>query len=176
MVKLSEIKDLNRSEFLTPDDVKTGDVIEIVDEGTFVPASESRFGRPVFQIRVRLPSGEEKIWTVNKTTLRELSRAYGDETKNWVGKKVGVEVVTMNVRGVMRNVIFGHPVVRAGVKAEVEGFVDELRRVYGKEVDYTTFDRFLHRVRGIDVPTDEAVRMAGCKVEERDGKKVVVLG
>ena len=109
MVKVSEVL-RSTSRFLTADDVRDGDVLEIVDEGRFISAEESPFGRNVFQITVRLPDGAEKTWNVNNTTLRTLAQAFGDDTVNWRGRKVRVEVREQVVRGVPRRVIYGYPV------------------------------------------------------------------
>jgi len=83
--------------------------VEIVDEGRYRPASETPFNRPVFEIGVKLPNGEFKVWTMNRTTQRALIDAYGSETKQWVGKKVIINVVSQNVRGVMKDVLYGQP-------------------------------------------------------------------
>ena len=98
------------NEFLRPEHLQGGDVLEIVNEGEYRSAEETPFGRAVFQIGVRLPNGDTKIWTVNRTTLRRLAEAWGDETEHWVGKKVKVKLVEQNVRGELKKVIYGFPV------------------------------------------------------------------
>jgi len=112
MVKMSE-----HEEFLTAGMVKTGDVLKILEEGRFLAADEleeiygaSSFGRrTAFFIDVELPSGTSKTWVMNKTTRRRLAAAYGDDSVNWIGRNVRVEVVKQNVRGQLRDVIYGHP-------------------------------------------------------------------
>jgi hypothetical protein len=97
-------------EFLNASMVRDGDVLVLLDPGRFVEPEESGLDRLTFRIKVRLPDQRTKIWTMNKTTRRELAEAYGDDTENWVGKPVRVEIVQMKVRGQTKGVIYGHPV------------------------------------------------------------------
>ena len=105
MVKISEFE-----EFLNAEMVKTGDILDILSEGKFLTAEETTFKRPAFQIEVKLPNGSQKTWTMNRTTCRRLASAYGDDSKDWIGRKVRVELLTQNVQGKMTTVIYGHPV------------------------------------------------------------------
>jgi len=105
MVKMSE-----HEEFLSADMVENGDLLTIVNEGKFLTADETPFKRAAFQIEVKLPNGSEKTWTMNKTTRKRLAAAYGDDSLEWVSKKVRVELLKQNVRGELKIVIYGHPV------------------------------------------------------------------
>lgn len=105
MVKMSE-----HEEFLSAEMVKNGDLLEIVNEGRFLTADETPFKRASFQIEVKLPNGSVKTWTMNKTTRKRLAAAYGDDSREWIGKKVRVELLKQNVRGELKTVIYGHPV------------------------------------------------------------------
>lgn len=166
MVKLSEIRELRSSQFLGSGDVKTGDVVEILDEGVFRPSNETPFGRPAFQVKVRIPSGEEKIWTMNKTTRDRLIQAWGDETKNWIGRRVRVELVNMNVRGTFRTVIFGYPVateedVRVG---EARRLLDNMRASGLRQLTTSDLEKFL-RISGLKMTVDEFVKTMGLNVK-----------
>jgi hypothetical protein len=176
MVKISEIKGLS-TRFLRPDHVKTGDVLEFVSEGEYVPKEESQFGRDLFQIDVRLPDGTVKTWTMNLTTRNRMVEAYGDDTKNWVGKKVRVEVANQNVRGTMRKVIYGFPAAAEDETAKLRKFVtEELRPIFPEKVDMETFERLIQRVRGFKVSGTEAAKICGLRVaKEGDGKDYVYL-
>ncbi|NHV97970.1 MAG: hypothetical protein HA494_09365 [Thaumarchaeota archaeon] len=103
MVKLQDLE-----EYLTPEDVKD-DVVTFLDEGVYKKAEETPFGRPVFQISVKLPDGRVKIATLNRTSRKELAKAYGEDTKNWVGREARVTKVKQNVRGELKDVIYFHP-------------------------------------------------------------------
>jgi hypothetical protein len=162
------------SRYLRADEVRDGEVVEIVSEGRLRPAEESRFGRETFELDVRLPDGSEKVWTLNKTTLRRLAEAYGDDTKSWVGRKVRLTVETVIVRKEPRQVIFGYPV---GAEEEaVKQLMESLARAMkGDRVDSDTLERVLRNVRGLDISAEEAARIAGLKVVEEGGKKYVML-
>ena len=108
------------SEWLRPSDVKDGDIITILDEGKKRSADETPFGHEVFEVNVKLPDGEVKLWTMNRTTLRRCVEAWGDESKAWIGKKVRVQLREQNVRGVMRTVIYGVPIKEELPKAEAK--------------------------------------------------------
>lgn len=105
VVKVSEL-----SQFVQAGvDVKTGDVVTFKDEGVIRPAEETPFGREVFQITVELPNGEEKTLTMNRTSIRNISKEYGDDTKEWIGKQAVVTIVQQNVRGNLKDVIYLNP-------------------------------------------------------------------
>lgn len=111
---------IKTSDWLRPDDVKDGDTVTIIDDGRFRSAGDTPFGREVFEIGVRLPNGEVKIMTMNRTTQRRCAEAWGDETRNWVGKKLKIELKDQNVRGVMKRVIYGVPIKEELPKSEAE--------------------------------------------------------
>ena len=100
---------IGNSRWLRPSDVKDGDIVTIVGEGQKRSANETPFKRAVFEIPVRLPSGEQKIWTMNRTTQRRCMEAWGNETRNWVGKRLRIKLKEQNVKGVMKTVIYGFP-------------------------------------------------------------------
>jgi len=166
VVKLSSIRELRVSEFLGPSDVKSGDTVEILDEGVFKPAGETPFGRPVFQVRVRTPGGDVKTWTMNKTTMSRLEAAWGDETKNWVGKKVRVELVNMSVRGQFRTVVFGYPVVTEEkvVADEARKLLENMKAAGLKRVSTSDLEKFL-RFSGLKVTAEEFIKGLGLTVK-----------
>jgi len=96
--------------FLRASDVEDGEVVTLLDEGTI---READFGtgrvKQVFEILVE-HKGEKKLWTVNKTTLKNLVQAFGNETSKWVGKKVKLTKVKVNVRGQLKDAIVGQPI------------------------------------------------------------------
>lgn len=88
------------------EDIKDGDIIEILDEGE---KAEGQWGlQDVFLIKTA--GGEEKNVNVNQTSMNNLIDAYGDETKEWIGKKAKAWILTQNVSGTFRKVLyFTHP-------------------------------------------------------------------
>lgn len=111
MVKASEL-----DEFLHAEYVEDGDIIEIVGKARRVSAEESVFERTYVEIPVKLSNGQNKTWTPNKTTIRELAKTYGDDMDKWINKKVVLEIARQNVRGEMKNVLYGKPYLPAEVK------------------------------------------------------------
>ena len=110
MRRRAKMVKIKASMWLRPKDVNNGEIITIVDEGKSKSADETPFGREVFEIGVRLPSGEKKIWSMNRTTQRRCIEAWGNETKNWIGKRLRIELKEQNVKGVMKKVIYGFPI------------------------------------------------------------------
>jgi len=172
LVKLSEIESKMGGKYLTGDIVTNGMIVEIVDEGEFLDETVSPFGRPIFRITVRMPDGSLKVWTMNRTTRRNLREAWGDDTANWVGKKVRLEVQLRDVMGAMRKVIFGYPVVSKEdmVSKELRELIQSLRSTGLREIELEQFDRFL-KVKGLSIGAEEAAKRAGLKIE--DGKVVL---
>ena len=82
-------------------DIKDGDFITILDEGTIIPGD---FGdRHTFKIDT--PKGE-KLMSFNQTSLNNLVDAYGEETSGWIDKKIKVFIVKQMVGNTLRNVAY----------------------------------------------------------------------
>jgi len=107
MVKISEM-----DEFLHADAVEDGEIVEITGKARRISAEESAFDRAYLELPVKLASGQPKIWTPNKTSLKLLAKAFGDDADFWVGKKVKLMISHQNVRGEMKDVIYGEPTTR----------------------------------------------------------------
>jgi len=112
-----EIK-LTTTRWLRASDVKNGDTIAIVSEGRYLRAEDVPFdlqGRDqIFEIDVMLPPDARFIpWFMNSTTQNRCVEAWGKETKNWIDKRVRVELKEQNVRGQMQTVIYGVPLKEA---------------------------------------------------------------
>jgi len=103
-----KIKDSN---YLKSTDVKTGDIVELTNEGEYIPAEETSFGRETFEINIILNDNETKTWTMNKTTRIECKETWGNDSAAWVGKTLSIEIVKQNVKGQLKEVIYGHPIV-----------------------------------------------------------------
>lgn len=99
----------DHEEFLNATMLDDGDVVVLLDEGVFREPEETGLSRTVFQIRVGLPDQRTKTWTMNKTTRKKLAEEYGDDSANWVNKTVKVTITKQNVRGEMRDVLYGAP-------------------------------------------------------------------
>jgi hypothetical protein len=116
MVKVSEL-----SNFVVAGvDIKTGDVLTFTTPGVLRSAEETPFGREVFQIGVKLPNGSEKTLTMNRTSIRNVAKEYGDETKEWVGKEAVVTLVKQMVRDNMKDVIYLNPLQKTLKKKQAQ--------------------------------------------------------
>jgi len=104
MVKISDM-----DEYLKAAHVSDGDVVEIAGKPRLVTADESVFERAYLELPVKLANGKTKIWTPNRTTLRELAKVFGDDADTWVGKRVKITISRQNVRGKMTDVVYGEP-------------------------------------------------------------------
>ncbi|MEM2447903.1 MAG: hypothetical protein QXT14_02995 [Candidatus Bathyarchaeia archaeon] len=103
---------------------------------------------------------------MNKTTRDRLTQAWGDETKNWIGRRVRVELVNMNVRGTFRTVIFGYLVateedVRVG---EARRLLDNMRASGLRQLTTSDLEKFL-RISGLKMTVDEFVKTMGLNVK-----------
>lgn len=85
--------------------VKDGDKIVLLDEGKYNP---TKFGKAL-NFKVRLEDGEEKIYTANATTQKNLINEFGDDSANWKDKTLKAWVVRQVVKGKMTNVLYLTP-------------------------------------------------------------------
>lgn len=96
------------------EDYKDRDVITILNQGEMV---DGTYG-PGSVFRVRVPSGEERAFRFNKTSLNNMIEAFGDESSGWVGKEVKVWLILQNVQGKMTKVAY---VSHTGADIDDEG-------------------------------------------------------
>lgn len=103
------VADYKRGQWLKSDDIKTGEIIIIKNEGEFVDDNFNE-GKKVLEILVELPNGSELIAKPNKTSVSALSDlengGWGDDVANWVGKQAIVEIKQEVVKGEDRDVIY----------------------------------------------------------------------
>ena len=101
------ILDIKDEEYLKGESVGTYAQAKILNEGTLeeIQTSDGKV-KSVFNLLVNF-KGKEITWTPNKTTLKELKVSWGEETKRWIGKMVDLTSVKQNVRGTMKDVIYG---------------------------------------------------------------------
>ena len=84
------------------EDFKEGDVLTILNEGAPV---EGKFGtQHVF--KMRMVNGEEKNLPFNQTSINKMIDVFGKESKTWIGKKVKVWMITQNVSGEFKKVVY----------------------------------------------------------------------
>lgn len=81
-------------DFLNFESTKDGDVCEFMDEGK-VEFNET-LKKNMFNIKVKL-NDKIKIYSPSQKAGQELQKAFGMDTKSWIGKKVEV----LHVQGKM---------------------------------------------------------------------------
>jgi hypothetical protein len=87
-------------------DIKEGDVVEITNEGKEVPGE---FGmQDVFLIK--LSDGREGNVSINQTSINGFIDAFGEDSLQWIGKRVKVWRIKQSVSGKFLDVYyFSHP-------------------------------------------------------------------
>jgi len=88
------------------EDFKDGDTAEIASEGKQI---EGQFGmQDIFMIK--LSDEREGNIGFNQTSINNLIDGYGEDSINWIGKKVQIKSILSNVKGKMTKVYyFLHP-------------------------------------------------------------------
>ena len=100
-------KQISVGQFLKKgEDFKDGDMVEIANEGKKI---EGQFGtQDVFLIK--LEDETEGNVNFNQTSINNLIDSFGEDSVNWVGKKVKVSMIKQNVQGKIKSVYyFLHP-------------------------------------------------------------------
>jgi len=94
--------------WLKPEDVEPEAQLVFIDAGErgLIPGAPGKEDTETFEIGVRLPNNEKRIWTMNKTSQRAVAQTYGINTEKWINKPVTVFVSKQNVTGTMKKVIY----------------------------------------------------------------------
>lgn len=87
-------------------DFKEGEIIEIANEGKKI---EGQFGTQDIFL-VKLTNGKEGNVSINQTSVNSFIDAWGEDSINWIGKKVKTWKIKQNVAGKFLDVwYFSHP-------------------------------------------------------------------
>lgn len=99
------------------ENIKDGDIVKLLDEGEYkdIKGTDGKI-KKVLQFQLELPNGEIKTYTMNITTQRELISAFGDDSKNWIGKPLKANIVKQVSFGKMTNVLILVPAGELSVK------------------------------------------------------------
>lgn len=96
-----------RGELVREGNVKDGDILTIVGEGR--RDDSGRYGETLLIPVVVNDGSEELTYNMNKTSRRNVARAYGLETKAWIGKKLLLRVTQQQTPEGMASVIYTTP-------------------------------------------------------------------
>lgn len=97
--------------WLTAEDIGEEAIITFFDEGKYENIDVTDGVKRVFQITVTLPSGEQRLWTMNRTSRRKIARELGEDSVQWVGRKVKLYTALQNVFGKDKQVIYVREVI-----------------------------------------------------------------
>lgn len=87
-------------------DFKEGEIIEIANEGKKI---EGQFGTQDIFL-VKLTNGKEGNVSINQTSVNSFIDAWGEDSINWIGKKVKTWKIKQNVASKFLDVwYFSHP-------------------------------------------------------------------
>ena len=110
-------KEFFSGNFLKAEDCKGGEICKILDEGEIVELTnpEGKVKTVMnFQIKViegseKLAKEAEKTFTPNKTNGNILVEAFGEETRNWIGKEFKIVMGKTTVFGKVKDTIIIEP-------------------------------------------------------------------
>ena len=91
----------DNSVWLSAKNCNDGDVIELLDEGTWKDSTKFTYddGNPVRQLVFKVKhEGEEKSLSLIKPSRVAMIEAFGDDTIAWVGKKASIKLA-LNTQG-----------------------------------------------------------------------------
>lgn len=91
--------------YLKPIHIENGDEVKFLNAGDIVEKEFKGEKRTAFEISILLPNGDEKTASLNKTSRKILSDAYGLDTTKWVGKKALITKNKMMVGDGMKDVL-----------------------------------------------------------------------
>ena len=100
------VKQEDLSLWLTGEELEGDTELVFLDEGGYREMETADGVKRVFELTVTLPNGTERQWTMNKTCRRIVARAYGEDSKSWIGKKVLVHTIEKDVFGHVKKVIY----------------------------------------------------------------------
>lgn len=99
--------------------IQDGEYITFLNEGEYQPSSFDPKKKSLV-CKVGLADGEEKIFTLSNKNQGKMLEAFGDDSKNWIGKKVQVEIVKKDIGGTTKTLIYLKPEGFAGKDEESE--------------------------------------------------------
>ena len=102
---MTNVKNVFSGNYLKAEDCKGGEIVEILSEGEIaeITSPEGKV-KNVLNYKVSV-DGQEKEWTPNRTCGQMLMQAWGEDDKNWIGKKFQIELMRTQMFGKVKNAI-----------------------------------------------------------------------
>jgi len=106
------------------ENIFNGDLVKIVNEGNY-STIKTKDGnkKEVMKFDLELANGEVKEYTMNNMTTRNMVKAFGDETKNWIDKPLKTWIIQQLAFGEMIDVLILTP---KSWKKATEGTTEEI--------------------------------------------------
>lgn len=117
------MKDYRGEPFLKPDNVKDGDILEILDEGT--PGTNFN-GKPVSTFKVKFPKEDiVRRLTLNEQSVNNLVEAYcsdqnDPDSEDFIGKQAIVRIKSANIAGAEKEFIVLEVVKEGAAKEDTD--------------------------------------------------------
>jgi len=106
---MPNVNDLNEY-VVAGEDIVDNDTIKFMNGGEIQNMDD---GRQVLQMKVKLPNGDVKKMSINRTSANSLKDVYGADTEAWENREAIVTIATQNVKGQMKKVVYLLPVKKA---------------------------------------------------------------
>ncbi len=100
--------------------IKDGDIITLLDEGKYEMKTGQYGTKKVLSFNVLLADGSEKIYSANTTTQKNLIKAWGDDTSDWVNKRIRAWIVKQVIAGEMKDILVFTPEGANSAQEEVK--------------------------------------------------------
>lgn len=105
-----------KAQFLKPDDVVDGDLLEITESSYIQPAEKSKFGKERTVVTVCVKRTDEvRRWSLNTTSNDRLVDTYTEDGDSWKNKEVKVQKRLENVRGSEWHVLYALPSIQQSI-------------------------------------------------------------
>ena len=85
-------------DYLSGKNVTPGEIVEILNEGEYEMRDDQQHPgqqKQVLNLKVKY-KGKDKIYTPNQTSGQSFEKAWGVESKNWIGKKFTITLKNTN--------------------------------------------------------------------------------
>jgi hypothetical protein len=93
-------------------DVKDGDIVTVAGAGEIIEIEDrsTKEVRKRLRIPIKLVNGKVKELTINGGSNKSCCAAWGGDTEGWIGKNATVTIVSKDVFGQIKRVIYLLPI------------------------------------------------------------------
>lgn len=104
------MSELTIKPYLKAEDIGKSAVVEFLDggENSEIDRGEGKEPKKTFEISLKLPSGDVKTWTMNKTSQGRIAEVLGFDPAKWKGKKAPIYTIDQQVGPETKKVIYAY--------------------------------------------------------------------